>query len=74
MARSQNIHQVTEFTLKELSKMDSDFTRLKGSEGIVPLFVNTDFQQHHVESLLNKINLAHDKAKTLEKFEKSVLV
>ena len=70
----RSIHQVTEFALTQLSRVDSDFTRLKVSEGIVPLFINHDFTQGHVESLLTKVNLASDKPKTLDKLAKSVLV
>ena len=36
--KPQNVHLVMEFVTKELPKCELDFTRLKASEKLIPLF------------------------------------
>ena len=70
--KPQKVQHVMDFVTKELPRCDQDFTRLKASEKMVPLFYQMGSQQQ-AESILAKHNLAvfpGDESATPEKQQK----
>jgi len=48
---------ILDFCLKELPRAESDFTRLKASEALLPLLhLSSDRATHLLENMISKVN------------------
>ena len=69
--------RILSYITNDLQKNNSDFTRLKVSEGLIPAINDSfDFNSDQIETLLNHLNSIQDpqkRQKTITKFDNSYM-